>query len=453
MAKAGFAVFLVFTISTAGRANEVTAWNETCFRSALVASSSALNMTRFGALVHAAMFDAVNGIERRYTQIHVDPDGPADASPSAAAMQAAYSILVRLYGQGGLFTPNQQATLDADLAASLARISKHEGARAIAKGRDWGQKVADAIWAWRATDGYNIDPPIWVGMTTLGQWRPTPNDPYVSPPTLARGAGYPQFSSQTTWSIPNSSYFRPVAPPLLTSRQYARDFNETKRMGSQTSTARSSDQTIAAWFWATGTASYFWNHAALSVLDSGDNSKGRDDDGGKGRDNDKNDNDKHDNPNTLLRNTRVLAALNIAMADAAIGCWDAKYTYNFWRPITAIRETADDGNAATTADPTWTPLFATPAHPDYPSGHSCVSGAATTVLAEAFGERTSFDVTSDLMLGVTRSFRSFAEALEEVKNARIFSGIHFRTATEVGTVLGKQVAQYVLEHSFLRLRE
>jgi hypothetical protein len=218
-------------------------------------------------------------------------------------------------------------------------------------------------------------------------------------------------------------------------------------MGSQTSTERSSDQTVASWFWATGTASYFWNHVAVSLLDSGDKDKDRDDDGGKYRDN-----DKHDNPSTLLRDARLLATLNVAMADAGIGCWDAKYTYNYWRPITAIRETADDGNAATTADTAWTPLFATPAHPDYPSGHSCVSGAATMVLSGEFGERTRFDVTSDLMLGVTRSFRGFTEALEEVKNARIFSGIHFRTATEVGTVLGKQVAQYVLEHSFLRVR-
>ena len=447
MRKISFAILLVCTISNAALANEVTAWNETCFRTALVASSSPLNMTRFAALVHAAMFDAVNGIERRYTKIQVDPNGPSDASTSAAAMQAAYSILTRLYGQGGLFTPNQQAALDADLAASLARISKRDSAAAITKGRDWGQIVADAIWAWRSTDGFNLDPPTWVGTTTLGQWRPTPNDPYPSPATLPRGAGYPQFSLQTTWSIPNASFFRPAAPPALTSAQYARDFNETKRMGSQTSTERSSDLTVASWFWTTGTASYFWNHVALSLLDSGDKDKDRDDDGRKGHEN-----DKRDNPSTLLRNARLLAALNVAMADAGIGCWDAKYTYNFWRPITAIRETAEDGNVATTTDPTWTPLFATPAHPDYPSGHSCVSGAATTVLAEEFGERTRFDATSDLMLGVTRSFRSFTEALEEVKNARIFSGIHFRTATEVGTVLGKQVAQYVLEHSFLRVR-
>ena len=146
-----------------------------------------------------------------------------------------------------------------------------------------------------------------------------------------------------------------------------------------------------------------------------------------------------------------MASLNVAISDAAIGCWDAKYTYNFWRPITAIRETADDGNPATTPDPTWTPLFATPAHPDYTSGHSCVSGAATVILANEFGEHTRFDVTSDLMIGVTRSFHSFNDALEEVKNARIFSGIHFRTACEDGTTLGKAVAQYVLQHKFQRL--
>jgi hypothetical protein len=286
-------------------------------------------------------------------------------------------------------------------------------------------------------------------MTTLGQWRPTPSDPYPSPATLARGAGYPQFSSQTTWSIPNASYFRPAAPPALTSAQYARDFNETKRMGSQTSTERSSDQTVASWFWATGSASYFWNHIALSLLDSGDKDKDRDDDGGKDRENDKH--DKHDNPSTLLRNARLLAALNVAMADAGIGCWDAKYTYNFWRPITAIRELADDGNGATTPDAGWTPLLVTPAHPSYTSGHSCVSSAAATVLAREFGEHAHFTVESDTMLGVTRLFHNFASALEEVKNARIFGGIHFRFDCDFGQSIGTSAAEYVLQHAFQRV--
>ena len=145
--------------------------------------------------------------------------------------------------------------------------------------------------------------------------------------------------------------------------------------------------------------------------------------------------------NTTLANARLFALLNLAIADAAIGCWDAKYTYVFWRPITAIPEAAADGNAATTADPTWAPLFATPAHPEYPSGHSCVSGAAGVVLADAFGDHTRFTVESDALPGITRSFRSFSSALEEVANARIFAGIHFRSATDDGQVLGESVAQ------------
>ena len=239
--------------------------------------------------------------------------------------------------------------------------------------------------------------------------------------------------------IPSAFSFRPAGPPALTSPQYAKDFNETKLMGSQTSTARTSEQTLYAWLWATGSAPYLWNHVAVSLLEP------RDDDG------DNQNESRGSGRGTLLRNARVLAALNVAMADAGIGCWDAKYTFNFWRPTTAIRETANDGNEATTPDAGWTPLFATPAHPDYPSGHSCVSGAATVILANEFGEDTHFDVTSDLLLGVTRSFHSFTAALEEVKDARIFAGIHFRTACEDGTTLGKAVAQYVLEHKFQRV--
>jgi hypothetical protein len=147
----------------------------------------------------------------------------------------------------------------------------------------------------------------------------------------------------------------------------------------------------------------------------------------------------------------LFASLDVAMADAAIGCWDAKYAYNFWRPTTAIRETADDHNAATTPDPSFTPLFSTPAHPDYPSGHSCISGAAAGVLANEFGPHTPFQMQTDLLVGVTRSFHGFAEALEEMKDALINAGIHFRTATEDGTMLGEAVAQYVLDHEFQRV--
>jgi membrane-associated phospholipid phosphatase len=139
------------------------------------------------------------------------------------------------------------------------------------------------------------------------------------------------------------------------------------------------------------------------------------------------------------------------MADAAIGCWEAKYTYVFWRPVTAIPEAAADGNPATAADPTWAPLYATPAFPEYPSGHSCVSGAAGAVLADAFGEATHFTVKSDAMPGIVRSFRSFSSALTEVSNARVFAGIHFRSVTDDGQALGQSVGRYVLEHAVQRV--
>jgi len=139
--------------------------------------------------------------------------------------------------------------------------------------------------------------------------------------------------------------------------------------------------------------------------------------------------------------------MNVAMADAEIGCWDAKYVFTFWRPVTAIPLAATDGNPATTEDPAWTPLFATPNHPEYPSGHSCISSAATAVLADSFGEKTHFSVESDLMPGVVRSFKSFSAALNEVKNARIFAGIHFRSATDDGQTIGASVAEYVLDHA------
>jgi hypothetical protein len=429
-------VVLIFGSTTGALANDVTDWNEMLFRASVVASASPLNTSRHAALVEAAVFDAVNGIERRYTPIHVDPAGPSNASRRAAAVQAAYVILVKLYGLGGLFAPNQQPTLDARRTASLADISADEPAAAVASGIAWGQTVADAVWAWRSTDGFSLAPPTWTGSTALGQWRPTPNAPY--PGTSTNGVGYPQFSSMVPWAIESPSQFRPAGPPSLTSAQYARDFNETKTFGSLTSATRTPDQTVSAWFWQIGTASYLWNHVAISLLHKRHE-----------------DNDDPPSPHAardrLLEDARLFAALDVAMADAAIGCWDVKYTYNFWRPITAIRETDDDHNPATSPDPSWTPLFSTPAHPDYPSGHSCVSGAAAGILANEFGHHRSFQMQTDLLIGVTRSFHGFADALEEMKDARINAGIHFRTATEDGTTLGGAVAQWVLDHKFQRL--
>jgi hypothetical protein len=204
----------------------------------------------------------------------------------------------------------------------------------------------------------------------------------------------------TTWVIDSHSQFRAPGPPALTSAPYTADFNETKLMGRIDSADRSTDETLYSRFWNASTANFFWNQVALNLAE-----------------------ERH---LTFSEKSRLLGLLNIAMADAGIGCWDTKYTYPFWRPISAITLAATDGNDFTTADAGWLPLITTPAHPEYTSGHSCVSGAAGRVLSLQFGENTSFSIVSDSpsMAGVVRSFANFTDALEEVKNARIFSLPH-----------------------------
>jgi PAP2 superfamily protein len=414
------------------RADEVTDWNQTLFRSAVVAGTSPLNISRVAAMVQAAVFDAVNGIDRRYSHIHVAPAAAAGASRRAAAVQAAYVIIGKHYGTGGLFTQNQQPVLNARRDIALAVIGAKESSASIASGVAWGQQVADAIWEWRSTDGFNTLPPTFAGGPAIGEWRQTPNAPGTGLSTP--GVGYPQFFTAPTWSGAASDAFDPGPPPALGSARYLADYHEVMAMGSQTSALRTSDQTIASLFWNSSTASYLWNNLALALIDARHRDRK---DAGPGK--------RH---NALLENARLLATLNLSIADAAIGCWTAKYTYTYWRPITAIRE--DDGDPATTADSNWTPLFATPGHPEYPSGHSCLSGAATAVLGREFGQ-VPITIESDTMLGVARQFHGLAAALEEVKNARIFAGIHFRTATEAGTTLGADVAAHVIEHLFQRV--
>jgi hypothetical protein len=228
----------------------------------------------------------------------------------------------------------------------------------------------------------------------------------------------------TPWAISSPGQFRAAGPPALNSAQYAKDFNETKVWGSNSSAIRSADETLYSLFWNASTAPYYWDQIALELAS--------------------------ENHLTLSENSRLLALTNVAMADAAIGCWESKAHYLFWRPITAIREPTDSTiNPTTSPDLTWAPLFATPAHPEYPSGHSCVSGAAGRILSNYFGDQNSFSVISDVMPGVTRYFSSITAATDEVKNARVFAGIHFRTATNDGQTLGVNTADWVQTHSFL----
>ncbi len=390
-------------------ADEVTDWNGVMLRATLTAPvTPAPITTRTAAIVQAAVFDAVNGIERRYTSIHVLPGAPAGTSERAAVVQAAYATLLSLY-------PAQKPQLDIQRTASLAAINDSNDA--VQAGLTWGQSVADQIVAWRNQDGFSDTPPPYLGGTQPGQWRPTP-------PAMAPGLA-PQLATTTPWVIPSPSQFRTQGPPALTSDQYTADFNEVKSMGSATNSGRTADQTLLANFWQVGNPPDYYDQVVTSLAA------------------------QHHFP--MWRTAWLLALVNMGMADAMIGCWDAKYTYSSWRPITAIQLADSDGNPATVPDSSWTPLIVTPAFPEYPSAHSCATGAVTSILSKIFGEETSITVVSNALPGVSRQFHSFTALSEELRNARVFGGIHFRTATVDGTALGIAVGDYVGSHALIPL--
>jgi hypothetical protein len=413
----------IAVLASTAQADEVTDWNQMLQRAALITGTSPLVMNRSAAIVQAAMFDAVNGVDPHYTSIYVQPAALKGTSARAAAVQAAYATLVKLF-------PTQQSALDARLAISIGIILNAEKKESVALGMQWGQTVAEAILAKRSTDGFTPAPPPFLGSQDVGKWRPTP-------PAFAPGAG-PQFAYMTPWVIPSPSQFRPNGPAPLTSERYTADFNEVDTMGSFSSPIRTLDQTVFAFFWASTNTNYFWNRIAQSLIESRSDENEQEIEHGD---------TAHGNRNSLLRNARLFALMNLAMADAGIACWDAKYFYVFWRPVTAIRLGDTDGNEATKGDPAWMPLFATPPHPEYPAGHACVSSAAAGVLEQHFGKNTHFSVDSDGLPGVIRSFRSFSAAVDEVKNARIFAGIHFRSSTDDGQTIGINVSRYVLDHA------
>ena len=414
VASAFCGVFIACVATSAPtRANEVTDWNRELQTLILAAKQSPNVTTRTAAIVQTAVFDALNGIERRYTSVHVPPGAAAGASRRAAVIQAAYGTLIVLFAA-------EKGTLDALRIESLASISADEGvdhSEAIARGLEWGQHVADEILRWRATDGFVPAPPPFLGGMTIGEWRPTP-------PTFAPGA-FPQFAYMTPWALTSPSQFRPAGPPDLVSAQYAADLREVKQLGAVNSTTRTPDQTEIAVFWTANTP-VLWNRLAVSIAD-----------------------DRH---LTLSTTARLLMSLNVAMADAVIACWDAKYHYVFWRPITAIHLADMDPNPLTEVDPGWTPLLPTPAHPEYPANHATVAGAATTILANYFSDTTAFVLESEVLPGVTRSYGSFSAAAAEANDARVYGGMHFRSAVRDGRITGGAVAGFVIANVAQPLR-
>lgn len=406
---------------SAAPSDPVLEWIGVMNNTVLAGGTNPLVTSRVVALVSASVFDAVNGIDPRFQPLHVIPNAPRNPSQRAAAIQAAYVILVDLYQP-------QSQTLKMQRDASIAALASTEKAQSIAAGVAWGQTVADSIWAWRLTDGFAPAPPPFLGVQSIvgtpaaiGVWRPTPQGLPNQLPGVS-GAG-PQFATMTPWVLARPSQFRLPPPPALNSPEYAADLDELFKMGVYSGSGRTQDQSDLALFWA-GNTPLYWNRIAaqLSV----------------------------ERGLSFIENTHLFALLNVAMADAAIACWDGKYRYVFWRPITAIR----DGFTPADSDPAWIPWLdffsvGTPAHPEYPSGHSTVSGSAAFILSAAFGENTAFSVDSETnpTPGKLRSFASFSDAVAEIANARVFGGIHFRTSCLRANTLGRAVADYVSRHA------
>jgi len=391
------------------RADVITDWNSVMLEAIRNESTSPPLAARNMAIVHAAIFDAINAIGRTCDPYLFHPNPPPGASPAAAVIGAAHESLVRLY-------PSQTALFEATLNRTLDTVSPGQSRD---DGFTLGQLVAFLTLAWRGADGSSTAFPYIPG-TNPGDWRRTP--PFLRPPEL------PQWPYVIPFTMTNGAQFRPAGPPSLTSTQYTRDFNLVKDLGAIDSTIRTPEQTLIARFWSdfsfTVTPPGHWNQIAQNVATN--------------------------RPNTLIQNARLFALLNLAMADAGIASWDAKYAYNLWRPVTAIREADGDGNPDTEADLNWTPLLNTTPFPEYISGHSTFSSAAAIVLASFYGtDHISFTAGSDTLPGVFRTYDSFEAAAEEIGLSRIYGGIHFLSADLDGLEAGHQIGEHVFQN-FLR---
>jgi membrane-associated phospholipid phosphatase len=380
----------------------VLEWNQLALHAVGQARLSPVFVSRDLAITQAAVYDAVVAIDRSFEPYFAHVHASRGASLEAAAAQAAHDALSALF-------PTQAATFDAALAADLAGIPPGQAMQGAAVGREVAQQILD----WRSTDGSTATVPYTPG-TDPGDWQPTTP---ANLPALA-----PQWPSVTPFALTSGSQFRPAAPPALDSAEYAAAFNEVKDLGSATSTTRTDEQTQIAKFWNDGLGTAFamgyWNRIAEQVAT--------------------------DQGLSLVQDARVFALLNIAEADAQIACWDAKYTYNLWRPVTAIRAADTDGNPDTEADATWTPLLTTPNFPSYTSAHSTLSAAAAGVLTALFGDDYHFTVGAESVPGVTRSFDSFEAAAAEAGRSRIYGGIHYQFDNVNGQALGAEVADYVV---------
>jgi VCPO second helical-bundle domain len=384
--------------------NVVTDWNAIAQNAIVVVAGAPIQQAQLWiTLVHVAMYDAVTSITREYEQFKVAPARLRPASREAAAIAAAYGILIRLL-------PNQAETFDQALANSLMEITdgvkKENG---IAIGEEVASRLLDIHDAVIPTVAYTPG-------TGPGVWQPTPP---VSPALL------PGFAQVTPFALATASQFRPGPPPALSSSRWVRDYNEVKALGAKENTLRTQvlrtpEQTeIAIFYTEHAVAQYsraFRRYAMESNLD-------------------------------LQQTARFFAMANTAILDSQIACWDAKFFYNFWRPVTAIRaldtDPNSDGNPETAPDPDWIGLATTPAHPEYPAAHGCWTSATATTLENFNGTKSVHFVLDSARTATTHVFENTDDLRAEIINARVYGGMHYRNSVEVGARMGEQVADWV----------
>jgi hypothetical protein len=401
-------------------------WNQ-IFIDTLIATNTANSSSqRLGAIVHTAIFDAYNGLEQRYTPIFfVYNEVPHGASRRAAVIAAAYTALVDLF-------PSRQLDLDARYAASLAvlrnecesgsdaRNRRRSCTKRVERGISWGTAVAQAVLAWRAADGFSTSYPAFTGGIAVGQWRPTPS---AFGSMSAQGLAF-----TAMFVLSDNTQFRPGPPRGLTSATYTNDFNAVKALGRKSGSTRTEDQTALAVFWE-GNASVHWNQAANQMALA--------------------------NHLSMSDSNRLLAVLNIAMADTAFTTWSGKRFYGAdptevtWRPVTSIPLADTDLNPDTAPDAEWLPLINTPSHPEYPAGHPSLNGAAATVLLGHFDDHQIFTLTTSGQ--PSRTYTSIAHARSDGNSARVWGGMHYPSTVAISDTEGEAIANYVNLNSMQKL--
>lgn len=385
-------------------ADAVLDWNETGVAAVLAARQGPPDGARTMAMMHVAISNAVNAIERRYASYGFESSAVSGASASTAAATAARTVLSNLF-------PEQRETIEKAYVASLATLA---GERGIDAGMAVGEQAGNDCLAMRSKDG--------VGAANV--YRPITSPGVYVPTALTASHDWREVKP---WVMTSPSQFRPEPPPALTSATWTRDYNEIKVIGARASGKRTPEQTEAARFW-TAVGVVTWNPIVRSLATS--------------------------KPRSLGQNARLFALVNMAASDAFVAVFDGKYAHNFWRPVTAIRNGDIDGNDATAQEPAWLPLVETPMHPEYPCAH-CISAAAVgTVLEAEFGTGrvSTISMTSPTAPGVTRRFERIADYVTEVGNARVWGGIHYRNSIEVGERMGRAIGRLVVTNTMVPVR-